>query len=55
MVIGVLRRDETTRSGTTISTYNAMISACEKGRQWEKAFELFDDLKQRDLSWLQQF
>eukprot|EP00634_Sargassococcus_sp_CCMP2135_P012608 CAMPEP_0198658416 /NCGR_PEP_ID=MMETSP1467-20131203/25030_1 /TAXON_ID=1462469 /ORGANISM="unid. sp., Strain CCMP2135" /LENGTH=61 /DNA_ID=CAMNT_0044394677 /DNA_START=1 /DNA_END=182 /DNA_ORIENTATION=+ len=26
-----------------------MISACEKGGQWQKAFELFDELQQRGL------
>jgi pentatricopeptide repeat protein len=26
-------------------TYSATISACEKGRQWERALELFEEVK----------
>jgi pentatricopeptide repeat protein len=29
----------------TIITYSATISACEKGRQWERALELFEEVK----------
>eukprot|EP00959_Pyramimonas_sp_CCMP1952_P234225 4894168-Pyramimonas_sp.AAC.1 len=27
-------------------TYSAMISACEKGKQWEKALELFNQMRE---------
>jgi pentatricopeptide repeat protein len=27
-------------------TYNALISACEKGQQWERALDTFADMKQ---------
>ena len=32
-----------------VITYNAMISACEKGKQPERALELFDAMKQQSM------
>jgi pentatricopeptide repeat domain-containing protein 1 len=35
----------TTMKPVDIITYNATITACEKGGQWERALELFEEVK----------
>jgi pentatricopeptide repeat domain-containing protein 1 len=32
-----------------VMTYNATISACEKGGQWEKALDLFREMQDREI------
>ena len=40
---------ETERVVLDLTTYNAAISACEAGKQPERALELFEALQRRDV------
>ena len=33
-----------------VTTYSAIISACEKGRRWQRSLELFEEMRSQALS-----
>ena len=32
-----------------VTTYSAIISACEKGRRWQRSLELFEEMRSQAL------
>ena len=43
---GLLEEMEEERTSLEVTTYNAVITACEKGAQVEKALRIFSELRQ---------
>ena len=43
--------EETRKQGipTNVITHSATISACEKGRQWQRAVGLFEEMSKRGI------
>ena len=47
--VGLLHNIKDVGVELNIVCYNATISACEKGRKWEKALQLFQEMRENGI------